>query len=65
MRTRILGVCAAGALLAAAGCSTHTIDSGSHINKGPVGIGTGINELKGSPCACVEIPMTLPDTAKA
>jgi predicted small secreted protein len=26
----------------------------------PVGIGPGINELQRSPCACLEIPMTIP-----
>jgi hypothetical protein len=26
----------------------------------PVGIGPGINELQRSPCACIEIPMTVP-----
>jgi hypothetical protein len=28
--------------------------------KPPVGIGPGINELQRSPCACIEIPMTIP-----
>lgn len=41
---------AAGVLLA--GCTTTTTP--------PVGIGTGVNELKRSPCACIEIPMTIP-----
>lgn len=27
----------------------------------PVGIGTGVNEMKRSPCACIEIPQHYPD----
>ena len=26
----------------------------------PIGIGTGVHELKKSPCACLEVPMQLP-----
>lgn len=37
------------ALSALAACS-------SHMQPAPVGIGTGPNELKQSPCACTEIP---------
>ena len=36
---------------------------GSYYEPEPVGIGKGINELKLSPCAClqVELPKNLPD----
>ncbi|MBR4107015.1 MAG: hypothetical protein IKK52_06930 [Alphaproteobacteria bacterium] len=36
---------------------------GSYYEPEPVGIGTGIDELKLSPCACIEVelPHTLPD----
>ena len=36
---------------------------GSYYEPEPVGIGTGSDELKLSPCAClqVELPKTLPD----
>jgi hypothetical protein len=37
------------AMLALAACS-------SHMQPAPVGIGSGPNELKQSPCACAEIP---------
>jgi uncharacterized lipoprotein len=30
----------------------------------PVGIGPGINELQRSPCACLEIPMAIPDNMR-
>ena len=44
-------------LLALSGCY------GSYYEPEPVGIGTGADELKLSPCACMEIelPKTLPD----
>jgi len=41
------------------GCSS-TPTTDSKIEAGPVGIGRSINELKGSPCACTEIPMEIP-----
>ena len=31
----------------------------------PVGIGSGNDELKGSPCACTEIPMVIPENLQA
>ena len=36
---------------------------GSYYEPEPVGIGTGSDELKLSPCACleIEVPKTLPD----
>lgn len=36
---------------------------GSYYEPEPVGIGAGIDELKLSPCACIEVelPHTLPD----
>ncbi len=45
------------AIFALAGCY------GSYYEPEPVGIGTGSDELKLSPCACMEIelPKTLPD----
>lgn len=42
-----------------AGCA-NTIGTGSKIAPGPVGIGPAINEMKGTPCACTEIPMAIP-----
>lgn len=45
------------------GC-TNSINSSSKIEQGPVGIGRSINELKGTPCACTEIPMKIPDSQK-
>lgn len=44
------------ALIALASC-------GSYYEPEPVGIGKDVNELKLSPCACmeVELPKTLPD----
>jgi hypothetical protein len=30
----------------------------------PIGIGTGVHDLKRSPCACNEIPMQLPQGVK-
>jgi hypothetical protein len=46
-----------GTLLA--GCSSD-ITADNEIQQGPVGVGRSINELKGTPCACTEIPMMLP-----
>ena len=43
-------------LLAACGAKT----TGSEIRPEPVGVGSGVNELKGTPCACAEIEMTIP-----
>lgn len=36
---------------------------GSYYEAEPVGVGKGVNELKLSPCACmqIELPKTLPD----
>ena len=44
-------------------------DHADHLRRGgldanqqpPVGIGPGVNELQRSPCACLEIPMQIPD----
>ena len=41
---------AAACVLAAAGCTSATD------NQMPLGIGTGPNSLKQSPCACIELP---------
>ncbi len=54
---RVASMVVLGAILT--GC-TSDITTGSEIQKGPVGIGRSINELKGTPCACTEIPMALP-----
>lgn len=53
------GAIIALATLALAGCSGG-INARSQITPGPVGVGGGIDELKGTPCACTEIPMSLP-----
>lgn len=45
------------------GCA-NGINTNSKIEQGPVGIGRGINELKGTPCACTEIPMKTPLQAR-
>jgi hypothetical protein len=45
------------AMLALEACSSSRVGD-------PVGPGTGINELKRSPCACFEIPMKLPTMAE-
>lgn len=50
-------------LLVMTGC-TGGISANSKIEQGPVGIGRSINELKGTPCACTEIPMSYPDSMK-
>jgi hypothetical protein len=56
MVRRLLLVASAASALSAC-TQTHT---GSEIQQGPVGVGTSVNELKGTPCACMEIPMILP-----
>lgn len=48
-----------GIVLTAAGCSA-TIGTGAKTEPGPVGIGSSVDELKGTPCACAEIPMQIP-----
>lgn len=53
MRLALLAI----AVAALAGCST--------MAPPPVGVGTGIHELKRSPCACAVIPMNVPDQFKA
>lgn len=55
MRT---GAIIAALLVGLTGCT----DAGanSKITPGPVGIGRGIDDLKGTPCACTEIPMSIP-----
>ena len=50
---RHLALAAILAAAALAGCSTDKTPE-------PVGIGTGVHDLKRSPCACVEIPQRLP-----
>jgi len=47
---------ALAAVLSLGACS-QTIGMGSEIERGPVGTGTTVKELKSSPCACTEIPM--------
>jgi hypothetical protein len=46
-------------LVGLSGCTD--VGTNSKITPGPVGIGRGIDELKGTPCACTEIPMSIPD----
>jgi hypothetical protein len=53
------GACIALLMLGLTGC-TGAIGGNSEITPGPVGIGAGIDELKGTPCACTEIPMSFP-----
>ena len=53
-------VCFIGAGLTA--CTGFLV--GSDEVKGAVGIGTGVDQLKQSPCACTEIEMIIPDYAK-
>ena len=55
---RVASMVVLGAILT--GC-TSDITTGSEIQKGAVGIGRSVNELKGTPCACTEIRMTMPD----
>lgn len=51
-------------LAVVSGCAG-AIGTNSEIEQGPVGIGRSINELKGTPCACTEIPMKIPTDMKA
>jgi hypothetical protein len=37
-----------------------TLNTGSSYEAGPVGTGPTVQELKKSPCACTEIPMSFP-----
>lgn len=37
--------------------------TGSQYEPGPVGTGASVQELKGTPCACLEIPMNIPGDA--
>lgn len=63
-RSRGLRILVAGVALATmAGCA-NGITAGSEIEQGPVGIGRSINELRGTPCACTEIPMEIPSHMK-
>lgn len=39
------------------------IGTGSSYEPGPVGTGSSVQELKGTPCACLEIPMHVPGDA--
>lgn len=51
------------AIAVVAGC-TSGISTNSKIEQGPVGVGRSVNELKGTPCACTEIPMAIPASMK-
>lgn len=51
---------AVASVLAVAGCGGSRTTTGSKIEQGPVGIGRSVNQLKGTPCACTEIPMNIP-----
>lgn len=50
-------------ILALSGCSD-TVIASSKTEKGPVAIGRSANDLKGTPCACMEIPMEIPSAMK-
>jgi hypothetical protein len=52
MRLALVGLL----LLSVAACGK----TGSPYEPGPVGVGPSVQELKGTPCACVEIPMVIP-----
>ena len=47
-------------VLLLASCS-QKLNSGSSYEAGPVGVGKGVQDLKKTPCACIEIPMQFPD----
>lgn len=55
MKKMILTIAACAAIAALSGCA------GAKAVPDPVGIGTGVHELKKSPCACTNVPMHLPD----
>mgnify|MGYP000645700276 CR=1 FL=1 len=49
-------------VLASVSACGKQLDTGSKYETGPVGPGSSVQELKQSPCACVEIPMHIPDS---
>jgi hypothetical protein len=63
-KSRRLRILLAGAALMAVTACTNAIGTNSEIEQGPVGVGRSINELKGTPCACTEIPMEIPTRMK-
>ena len=58
------GSAAALVALIVAGCDGSP-GTGSTVAPGPVGVGRSVDELKGAPCACAEIPMAIPLEARA
>lgn len=63
-KSRRLRILVIGAAIATVAGCTNAIGTNSEIEQGPVGIGRSINELKGTPCACAEIPMEIPSQYK-
>ncbi|MCY3985036.1 MAG: hypothetical protein OXD29_03730 [Roseovarius sp.] len=53
------------AVLAVTGCADAFASKSPAMEQGPVGIGDGINEHKGTPCACFPIPMSVSGTMPA
>jgi len=62
MKTPFAKWAVAGLLLASLSACGQ-IGTGSSYEPGPVGVGNTVQELKGTPCACVEIPMHIPTEA--
>ena len=58
MKTANKNALAAMALISLLGGCTGVIGMGSEIEQGPVSAGPTIKELKATPCACTEIPMS-------
>lgn len=48
-----------GVILGLSACGE--LGTGSSYEPGPVGTGSSVQELKQTPCACVEIPMQFPE----
>lgn len=49
-------------VLTSVGACGKQLSTGSMYEPGPVAPGPSVQELKQSPCACVEIPMHIPDS---
>jgi len=62
-RKGVVAMLVLAAIMGISGCS-NAVSANSKIEQGPVGIGRSINELKGTPCACAEIPMLMPESMK-
>lgn len=59
MNKRTFQAAAISAIVLLGGCA-QSIATGGAVEKGPVGSGSGVDQLKGSPCACVEINQSIP-----